>query len=134
MQTLPINKLLPHRMGSLLTIASRERAGGDTAPYITQAAFSGGSITYVVVRDGTITSGPTSLTVADVVDDTPGNATDPIWDSHDSTGYNFHTEIPASVFDEPGITRIEVLFTPASGQPWVTAWETEVYRMYHSGI
>ncbi len=96
---------------------------GQAGTLITQASIT--TITYAVYRiandrEETLT-GSGTLTVSAVVFDT-AQTTDPRYVL--AGGYNFLAVIPATCFQTGGLThRIEVLFTPVSGQPFTQIWE-----------
>ena len=95
--------------------------GQNGAP-ITQAALS--TVTYQVLRfeaDGTrTTTGQGTLSLPAVIYDTPVT-NDPRYTL--AGGYNFAALIPASYFQTEGLFhRIDVTFTPVSGQPFVQEW------------
>jgi len=82
------------------------------------------AISYQVIRfevDGTrTTTGQGTLALAAVIYDTPVT-NDPRYTL--GGGYNFAAVIPASCFQTEGLFhRIDVTFTPVSGQPWVQEW------------
>jgi len=82
------------------------------------------AISYQVIRfevDGTrTTTGQGTLALAAVIYDTPVT-NDPRYTL--SGGYNFAAVIPATCFQTEGLFhRIDITFTPVSGQPWVQEW------------
>lgn len=108
--------------GSGCQIMSHERSGDNTD--LLQADLTGASLS-VFDLDGdqtTPVSGPTALTIANVVFDTL--QTDARWDTDiDPGGYNFRYEIPEAAFPIGGRRyRAEVTFDPTSGEDWVTKW------------
>jgi len=97
------------------------RITGTDAANIQQADVS--SIAYSVydLDDETTATVTGTLTVSSVVYDTL--QTDARWDT-DTTGYNFRWDVPASVFaDGDKIYRIEIAFTPASGEVYHVVYE-----------
>lgn len=97
---------------------------GNLGTNITQASLS--SVTYAVYRknaDGTETAtGSGTLTISSVVFDT-AQTTDPRYTL--SGGYNFLAVIPASCFQVGELRhRVEVLFTPASGEAFCQTYES----------
>jgi hypothetical protein len=75
------------------------------------------SVSYRVFNETTnaeVTAGAQSLTVADVVVDTPVTSQE-IW-TQDTTGYNFLHDLPPTSFPDGGhIYRVEYKFTFANG-------------------
>lgn len=71
------------------------------------------------------TAGPTAVTVASAVYNTL--QTGGLWEA-DDTGYNFLYECPNSGFNDEGVFRVEIRFTPTSGQSFVVKWEVTASR------
>jgi hypothetical protein len=105
---------------------------------ITQASLTSA---HYQVRDLTAqTSGTkTALTVSSVVYD--ALQTGEGWSDVDSTGYNFKYVVPATEFahdpddDEAPIVhryQVDVLFTPASGEPFVVPFQFNAYPVWVS--
>jgi len=95
---------------------------GQSGVPVKQADLS--TLGYQVLRfeaDGTrTTTGQGLLSIPAVVYDTPVT-TDPRYTL--AGGYNFAALLPASCFTAEGLFhRIDITFTPASGQPWVQEW------------
>lgn len=100
---------------------------------VTQAMFSGGSITYRAYRkEGNIpreiTSSATSITVASVIFDTL-QTNSVIW-PEDSTGYNFKWDVPYTLLKKGGDYEIEISFTPASGDPYPVVVQVAVESLH----
>ncbi len=80
----------------------------------------------------TAIAGPTALTVSAVVFDTlQTTILDPRW-TKDSTGYNFAYSALAAHVPNPGWTRFEFKFTPASGQVFFIVFRVPVAELYTS--
>lgn len=98
--------------------------------YVTQAALT--SIAYKVFdlrgqSPETATSSG-SLTVAVVIFNTLQgvNGSDNRW-TEDLIGFNFLAEFPAAAFPTGGhLYRIEIIFTPVSGQPFPVIYDVEI--------
>ncbi len=110
-------------------VALYARVTNAAGTAITQATLT--SIYYQVwcLTHG-VTGSKTALVVADCIFD--ALQTGEGWSEVDSTGYNFSCVIPATEFgDDPDsdptpITlryQVDVLFTPASGQPFVVPFQ-----------
>ena len=89
---------------------------------VKQADLSG--ISYQVLRfemsGARTTTGQGTLAISTVVYDTPVT-NDPRYTL--PGGFNFAAVIPATCFTTEGLFhRIDVMFTPVSGQPWVQEW------------
>jgi len=102
--------------------------GGDGSA-VQQSDIS--SIAYSVYdMDDTSSPGTGSLTVANVVYDTL--QTDSRWTT-DTTGYNFGWSAPASLFATGDrVYKVEVLFTPASGEVFHVQWDVTTRSMLRS--
>ena len=114
--------------GSGATIMSRSYLNSGSA--ITQATIS--TLTYKVFdlssTAPTTATSTGSFTVASVVFDTL--QTDAIWTA-DSTGYNFKAAMTAASFpDGDRVYRVEVKFTPSSGQAWYQVWLVDSAETY----
>jgi len=105
------------------------RVLGDDATAIQQADVS--SIAYSVYDlDDTSSPSTGTLTVSDVVYDTL--QTDDRWDA-DTTGYNFKWAAPASLFATGDrVYKVEVAFTPASGEVFHVVWTVTVLSILRS--
>lgn len=97
-----------------------------------------GSITLKVwnTKTGKQVSTDTTLTVASVMFDTL--QTDAFWTDEndqaiDSVGYNFRYNGLAAQVPDGGVTyRMEVYFTPASGEIFKAVWEIDTIQLYGS--
>lgn len=105
------------------------RVTNSAGTNITQASLT--SVAYQVRNLTRQTSGAkTALVIASVIFDSL--QTGEGWSEVDGTGYNFATVIPASEFAQdpnadPSVIdhrfQVDVLFTPASGQPFVVPFQ-----------
>ncbi len=113
-------------LGRLMRKSGATVAGlvqGQAGTDITQGTLT--SITYAVYRVDSpgieVTTGSGTLTISSVVFNTP-QTTDPRYGL--AGGYNFLAVIPASCFQVAGaVHRIEVTFTPATGEVFVQSWQ-----------
>lgn len=109
------------------------RVLGNAGTAITQASLS--SISYKVFDlhgDTPTTATQTgTLTISAVVYDTL-QTSDPRW-TVDTTGYNFLYTAPASWFpDAPRTYRVELKFTPATGEVFWLVYELKTKVIYSS--
>ena len=114
-------------------VSLMDRIQGNGGTNITQASLTGIAFSVYSFTDaanaddasaGTlVTSG--TLTISAVVFDTLQTAAP--WDSTvDSTGYNFRYDALAAQRATGGLWhRYEIVFTPATGQPFVVVWIVE---------
>jgi hypothetical protein len=106
------------------------RVQGSDAANVQQADIS--SIAYSVfdLSDTTTATATGTLTVASVVFDSL--QTDARW-TEDSTGYNFRWDVPASIgATGDKVYRIEIAFTPASGEVFHAVFEARTVGLYRS--
>lgn len=110
-----------------LVIMARVRDA--TATNITQAGIDSIAI-YVFDGSGTQVSTTIAPTVASTVFDTL--QTDARW-TKDSTGYNFRYTIAAAYFPTGDVNyRVEVIFTPATGEPFPLVVVAKAKRLLSS--
>lgn len=105
------------------------RIVGYAATPITQASLT--SIDYAVYDlTGAESIGTGTLTISATVYDTL--QTDAVWDK-DKDGYNFRWIVPAILLQNGDHRyRIDVRFTPTSGEAFVQPWEFELTKAYVS--
>ena len=111
-------------------ITCMARILGDDAAAITQSDISSISLSVFKNASTTASSGPTALTVSDVIFDS--YQTDARW-TKDSTGYNFRYQIPASVPDTGDATyQCEFKFTPASQPVFFVVFLVDTVEVFTS--
>lgn len=128
-----INKAEWHEDGGctlLARVCARDATGAATGVrgegrWLKQADLS--SISYSVFDRSsstpeTATSGPTSLTISTVIQDTPVTNGE-IWDV-DEVGYNFVADMAGTLFPTGGHQySVEVTFTTTGGTTWTEEWK-----------
>lgn len=111
---------------SVVVLARIKSASGN---YLQQADLSSIALeVWRIYSDGRQpgrTAGPASVPIASAVFNTL--QTGGLWEK-DTTGYNFLHECSNAAFDDEGVFRIEIRFTPASGQSFVVKWEVTASR------
>lgn len=98
----------------------------DSGAAIVQADITSITAKVFSADDGTQISTPT-LTVAGCVYDTL--QTDARW-SADSIGYNVAISLSGDNWPDAGNYRIEIKFTPASGNPFYVVWDVLALNIF----
>lgn len=108
------------------------RTKGNVGTNITQASISSIALKVFDLEDSNTEVYSAALVVSSTVFDTlQTTALDPRW-SKDSRGYNFATTIPASAFPLGRKYRVEIVFTPTSGEKFAAVAEVNVKELYSS--
>lgn len=98
--------------------------------YITQSAISSIAVTsYDITTDTQISTG--SLTVNTTVFNSLQTA-DPRW-IEDTLGFNSAYQLAGTYWPNAGIVRLEIIFTPTSGNALASVWQLTVLPMYSRG-
>lgn len=106
------------------------RIKGHAGVNITQATIASISVKSYDKASATLITTLVPVVAAAVFDAL--QTSDPRW-TKDTTGYNFGFQIPGSAFPSGNTTyRVEVMFTPVSGDPFPLVAEITAQNLYGS--